>query len=388
MDKFDCIVVGAGPAGATVARQTALKGLKTLLVEKELLPRYKTCGGAIPAAVERILDVDFGQTLERVATGVTFLSRNDEPCTYYPDGMKVYLVSRDAFDFRLVEEAGRSGAEVMEGTAIRSLEETEKLVKVTTDKGKVFSGTVVVGADGARSVVAKAAGLQGPAGGFSVEGELYPAEPQVLEKHEGRVLFGFGFVGNGYGWVFPKKDHFSVGVGTLQTRLPGMASLYEQFKGSFDYLEGTLEKVRRGWFLPLNRGSRRLNTRQVCLVGDAASLVDPLSGEGIYYAILSGLIAADTICTELPKKGRLSDRYTDRINEDIVKDFFYARKLAALFFKAPSFFYRRNRVVRAYTGLANRDVRYRNLFKELLIAGKGQAGVRQMIRETITGRRS
>ena len=388
MGKFDCIVVGAGPAGATVARQTALRGLKTLLVEKESLPRYKSCGGALPSAAEKILDFDFAQTVERVVTSVTFLSRDDDPYTFYPDGMRVYMVSRDAFDLRLVEEAVRAGAYLMDATRIRSLEETRESVRVTTDGGRTFTGRVAVGADGARGLVATAVGLQRPLCGFSIEGELYADDHEVLEKHRDQVLFGFGFIGGGYGWVFPKKDHFSVGIGTMRSRLPGMTSLYEQFKQSFGCLKKTHEKVRRGWFVPFNSGPRLLNTRRVCLAGDAASLVDPLSGEGIYYAIRSGLVAADAICSELPKYGWLSNQYTDQINRDIVRDFFYARKFAGIFFKAPSFFYQKNRVIDAYVRLANRDIRYRNLFKDFMVAVKGRMGVRRMAQDILAGRRS
>jgi flavin-dependent dehydrogenase len=167
-----------------------------------------------------------------------------------------------------------------------------------------------------------------------------------------------------------------------------MTSIYEQFKQSFDCLKKTNEKVRRGWFIPFNSGPKPLNTRRVCLAGDAASLVDPLSGEGIYYAILSGLVAADVICSELPKYGWLSNQYTDQINRDIVKDFIYARKFAGFFFKAPSFFYQKNRVINAYVRLANRDIRYRNLFKDLIVAVKGRAGVRRMAQDILAGRRS
>ena len=126
--------------------------------------------------------------------------------------------------------------------------------------------------------------------------------------------------------------------------------------------------MRKGWFLPYSKGPRVLNTRRVCLAGDAASLIDPLSGEGIYYAVQSGLIAAETICSEVPENGLLSNLYTERINKEIVKDFSYAKRLAIFFFKAPAFFYHRNRVVRAYVRLANKDTRYRNLFKELVRA--------------------
>lgn len=368
MDTFDCIVVGAGPAGTTIARQTARGGFKTLLIDKEFLPRYKPCGGAITPALSRFLDIDFSKTVERVATGVTFFSRNSRPYTLYPDEMRINMVSRGAFDFLLAGEAIHAGAYLMDATMVRSVEETNGYVRVTTDKGVTLSGKVVVGADGARSIVARAAGLQRPLCGFSIEGELYTDDPGILEEYGDRVFFGFGFTEGGYGWVFPKKDHFSVGVITTRNRLQGMVSIYEQFKASFDFLKRVTEKIRRGWFIPFNRGSRPLNTRRICLAGDAASLVDPFSGEGIYYAIRSGLIAAEIIRSELSGEGLLSARYTKEIDKQIVKDFFYARRFAGLFFKAPSLFYQKSKVIRAYTRLANRQIRYCDVLREALTA--------------------
>ncbi len=365
MEKFDCIVVGGGPAGATVARQTARRGLKTLLVDKASLPRYKPCGGALTPAIEHLLDIDFNDLVENVAHDITFLSKGEEGQVSWLDRIKIQLISRSSFDYRLVEEATRAGALVMDKTKIVSLEEADNHVNVRTDKDRIITGLVVVGADGAKSSVAKSIGLGGAPCGFSIEGELYPDDGETLRKYGGRLFFGFGFVPDGYGWVFPKRDHFSVGIGTMKGTVPGITSMYEEFKGCFDFLKGAEERIRRGWFIPCNRGYRTLNTQRVCLAGDAASLVDPFSGEGIYYSVWSGLIAADIISGELDTRGRLSDAYTRGINRQIVKDFVYARRFANVFFKAPDFFYRKEAVIRTLFRILGKDANYRYVFDEL-----------------------
>lgn len=366
MDRYDCIVVGAGPAGATVARRCAIKGLKTLIIEKELLPRYKPCGGATTPAIAQLLEIDHLDTVERVVKGITFLSLDEEEqFAFYPDGMKVQMVSRADFDQRLVEAALQAGATLMERTRVTSVEESDRNITVRTEGGDSITGLVVVGADGAKSVVAKNAGLYRGPGGVGIEAELYPRDTGTLEQHADRAFFGFGFIPNGYGWVFPKKDHFSVGIATTRGRMPSLSSLYGQFAARFEFLNDIAEEFRRGWFVPFSSGPGLLNTRRVCLAGDAACLADPFSGEGIYYAVLSGTIAAGIIVDELEKHGNLSKKYTKEINRQIVKDFTYARWCADIFFLSPQFFYRRDKVVRAFARLSNKEIRYGNVFNEL-----------------------
>ncbi len=365
MDRYDCIVVGAGPAGATVARHSALKGLKTLLIEKESLPRYKPCGGATTPAIKQLLGLDHLAVVERVVKGVTFLSRNEpEHHVFYPNGMRVEMVSRGDFDHHLVKGALQAGATLMEKTRITSVEESSGQVTVRTDRREALTGLVVVGADGAKSVVARAAGLHRGPGGVGVEAELYPRDTGILEQYADRAFFGFGFIPKGYGWVFPKKDHFSVGIATTREHMPGITSLYRQFVNHFEFLGDVKDESLRGWFVPFCKGPGLLNTRRVCLTGDAAGLVDPFSGEGIYYAVLSGIIAAGTIANELEEHGSLSKKYTKEINRQIVKDFTYAKWCADIYFMSPSFFYRRDRVIGAFTRLSNKETRYRNIFNE------------------------
>ena len=366
MDRYDCVIVGAGPGGATFARKSALEGFKTLLIEKESFPRNKVCGGGVTPAVRRLLDFDHHNVVERTVRGITFLTR-DEPadCTWYPDDMAVDMVSRGAFDHHLVKQAVNAGAVLVEKTKVVSVRESMRNVTVVTDQGDEISAPIVVGADGARSVVAGGAGLGRGYGGVALEAEIYPRDRSVLDEHADRAVFGFGFIPRGYGWVFPKKDHFSVGIGTTREHLPGLVSLYRQFRARFDFLNEGNECERRGWFIPFCKDSGPINTHRICLVGDSARLVDPFSGEGIYYAVLSAAIAAETVLEELREKGRLSQRYTKEVRKRITKDYSYARWCFDIFYASPSFFYKKARVIRALTRLSNKEIRYRDIFREL-----------------------
>ena len=365
MERYDCVVVGAGPGGSIFARNAAQKGFKTLIIEKETLPRYKSCGGGLTHAIKKIVDFDYSEMIERSPTGVAFISRDEDGILDYPNSMPVDMISRQKFDHYLVKQALTAGSELLENTKVISVVESKDRVTLKTRGGDAIEALLVIGADGALSVVARAAGLDKRKGGIAIEAEIYPRDPGALEEHGSRTIFGFGFLKNGYGWIFPKKDHFSVGIGTGMERMPGLLSLYKQFTDRFDFLKGEKEDERRGWFIPYSRGSQTINTRRICLVGDSGYLVDPFSGEGIYPAILSGMIASEIACDEIMKKGRLSRKYSREIKKSITGDYFYAWLCSEIFYARPSFFYRKRRVIDALTRLSKKEIRYRDVLNEL-----------------------
>jgi geranylgeranyl reductase family protein len=366
MERYDCVVVGAGPGGSTFARHSAQKGLKTLIIEKESLPRYKTCGGGLTPAVKNLLDFDYSPVIQRKVNGVAFLSRDEDGIVYYPDNMPVEMVARSEFDHYLVKQAVAAGASLIEKCRVTAIQELKDEVVIETGDGTRFSAAIVVGADGARSVTARAAGFRRGYGGVAIEAEIYPRDPAIVEEHGGHLIFGFGFIpGDGYGWVFPKKDHFSVGIGTSRARFPELVLLYREFLSRFDFLRGAEEKIRRGWFIPYCKSSETINTHRICLIGDAAHLVDPFSGEGIYHAISSGMIGAQIAAEDLEKNGRLSRRYSREIKRQITRDFMFGRWCSEIYYRAPSYFYRKNRVIQALTRLAKKEIRYKDVLNEL-----------------------
>jgi geranylgeranyl reductase family protein len=366
MERYDCVVIGAGPAGSIFARNAAGKGLKTLIIEKESLPRYKACGGGLTPAVRNLLDFDYSPVIERKVGGVAFLSRDEDGVVYYPDSMPVEMVARSKFDHCLVKRAVSSGAALIEKARVVSVAELKDEVIIETVHGTRISSLILVGADGARSIVARAAGFNRGYGGIAIEAEIYPRDRGIVDEHSGHSIFGFGFVpGDGYGWVFPKGDHFSVGIGTSNARMPGLVPLYRAFVERFDFLKDAEERQKRGWFIPYCKSSETINTRRICLVGDAAHLVDPFSGEGIYPAISSGIIGADIVSEELGKNGYLSRRYSREIKKRITRDFMFGRWCSGIYYRAPSYFYRKNRVIQALTRLARKEIQYKDVLNEL-----------------------
>jgi geranylgeranyl reductase family protein len=376
---YDVVVVGAGPAGSTAARYMAEKGLRTLILDKEAFPRYKACGGALTPGVKKYLDFDYSHVVERTVKGVSFMSKDQSPHTVYPDRMEVELVSRDRFDLCLVEAALRSGAELMDGRRVHHLEEGDSAVTLLMADGDHIQARVAVGADGAAGAVARSVGLRKPPQSVAIETEIYPRDPGIMDLFGDRVWFGFGYHKTGYGWLFPKKDHFSAGIGTTRDASATLSATYEEFKSRFDFLRDAEERLRRRWLIPFNEGKRLLNRRRVCLVGDAASVVDPFSGEGIYYSLWSGAIAAEAIATDLHERGYLTRRYTDEVNKEMVRDFSYARKFGALFNSAPSFFYTKPPVVRLFVRLARREMTYSGILP------RAQEKFVDLVRSKLTG---
>jgi geranylgeranyl reductase family protein len=332
---YDAIIVGAGPAGSVTAFHLARRGLRVLIIEKASLPRYKACGGGLTSKALRNLPFDVGPVVELQAIGGMLTYQGRLILKVDTARPIASLVRRDLFDRYLASKAVEAGATLYDGLAYTGYEEQEDLITAITSQGN-YSGRVLVGADGVRSRVARQAGLLPEREiGVALEAEL--AVPGSGLSEQGfYATFDFGALPYGYGWVFPKRDHLSAGV--FHAR-PGKDALLRDYLKSFIDSQEVLahnETVNlRGHHIPLGGHPQALHKERLLLVGDAANLADPWLGEGLYYAILSGMLAADAITQALEADSLDLSAYTLRVNDEIVRDFGYARIFAWLVYHLP-----------------------------------------------------
>ena len=326
-DKFDVAIIGAGPAGSTAARLLAEKGYRVLLVDKATFPRDKTCAGWINRlAVERFpyLQESFDTLIETPFYGLTFLSPDLLRRALYQENKPVgYLALRSRFDDGLKRLALEAGVEFIEGNGLLKMEEEEEAVRVTLQRGDTYRASVVIGADGAHSRVARLLSLRRcwqKQWRVVCANEDLPSSPQRVLSFYGEkpciyVIPKFGDL-TGYGWVFPKKHHICVGIGGFLKKGQSIKKLYFQLIRALQE-NGLLPEEsipqRVSYAIDPVGGvysQRSLVKGRVVLVGDAAGFVSSLTGEGIYPAMVGARCAAEVIDSAF-RWGTMTDKLAE-----------------------------------------------------------------------------
>jgi geranylgeranyl reductase family protein len=310
VERFDAIVVGAGPAGSTAAYRLSRAGARVLLLDRERFPRDKPCGGGLTYRAVRELPVSVEPVVEDVVHrfelgfryGRRFERGGDEPL--------VLMTQRRRLDAYLTEQATAAGADFRDGLRATAVELAEEQGTVRFD-GSAASAPVVIGADGVNGVTARALGVRSRRHGVALEGNVSYVHARE-ERWRGRAVVELGCVPGGYAWVFPKGDHVNVGVGGWESQGPRLREHLERACSAYGLPLERLEGLR-GYRLPMRRPGEAAVRRRALLVGDAAGLVDPLSGDGIYEALVSARLAAETALELLEGRKQSLDAYGPRL---------------------------------------------------------------------------
>ncbi len=370
--KYDVIVVGAGPAGSTAGRVCALKGLNTLILEKEKLPRYKPCGGAVSIKAISLLDFRIkDELIERECYGARLHYGKYEIETKKPYRLAI-LTSRDKFDMYLDEKAIGAGVELRDGEKVKSLEIKDSHVIIKTDKN-TYKASAVIGADGVNSVVLGYIRPRYKPTELAIAiGAEIPAKDEDIDNYiHNAVDMHFGISYMGYGWVFPKREHFSVGIVELLSRLKEPKKVFVNF---FRRLNFETNVKFYTHLIPAGGYERETCSDRIILVGDAAGFVDSFLGEGIQYAIHSGKIAARIISGSY-EKDDFSKKFLARYNQYCYNAFGenlrYALKSSLMAYKYPDIFIKltvtNKPIADKYLGIVEGNMSYKEFRKWFLI---------------------
>jgi geranylgeranyl reductase len=294
---FDAVVIGGGPAGATAANDLAQSGFKVALLDRA--GRIKPCGGAIPPRLMRDFDIPESLLVAR-ARSARIIAPSNRAVDMPIEGGFVGMVDREIFDEWLRCRAAQSGASRYIGAFDRLDRAADGLVTViykTADGEQALRTRAVIGADGANSAVARQEIRRGgrPKTVFAYH-EVIRA-PVELDGTRCDIYYQNHLSPDFYGWIFPHGDTASVGVGSARKGFSLRGAVKSLRAGSG---LAACETIRsEGAPIPLRPLKKWDNGRDVVLAGDAAGVVAPASGEGIYYAMFGGRVAADAAASFL-----------------------------------------------------------------------------------------
>ncbi|MCC6387256.1 MAG: geranylgeranyl reductase family protein [Dehalococcoidia bacterium] len=329
MARFDALVVGAGPAGSTTARELAAAGARVLVVDRATFPRYKACGGGIPLRTERLLPFPIDSVVEDSVHLLDVSLRGRHRFVRDSGAPFAHMVMRDRFDALLLAHAQRAGAEFRPATTVRALDATGA-IRIEGEGGFAAEAACLVCADGAHSPVGRMAGLgEGIAECAAWEVEVRAPEA-ALRRYRSRSLIDLGYNPWGYAWLFPKANVLSFGIVLPREQAGRMKDLVRAYTTRLGLRDAEVD-IARGHKIRFRRAHEPIANDRVLLAGDSAGLADEFTEEGIAYAIQSGRLAARNILRVLGGEGSLR-RYETDVDREIMPELRAARLIGFMFY--------------------------------------------------------
>jgi len=326
--NFDIMIVGAGPSGSVAAKVAVENGYSTCIIEKEDLGedgRYKACGGAM--AWKLIEEINYPEEkIERIIE--TLELHHTDGYTYSKKG-KGAVIWRSTFDKFLTDMAIDSGAILREKELLINIQKEEDKYSIITNKGKYWS-RYIIAADGATSTTLKLLGWP-----FFKEEDLILTITKEMKSSDLKIKNSLGsdavhlffgikdLIPVGYAWLFPKAETITVGWGNQINLIKNSREEFRKFE-NLQFVKAALEGSSLEIFKPhlIPVGLRpKLYEEQVLAVGDAGGIVDPISGKGIPYAMMSGQIAIQSIksCENRGKLEKLGNQYERSLDKKFLK---------------------------------------------------------------------
>jgi menaquinone-9 beta-reductase len=348
METYDVIIVGGGPAGTTAGYLLGSIGVHTLMLDKNIFPRKKLCGGALTHKTSNLLSRVFHETEQTMERYNIINYITNEYDIYMKDKLIVHgkskypflFVDRFVYDNFLLQKVKSTGVDVIEGDKVKAIDPEKNIV--STISGKSYKARFIIGADGAHSIVRKHMlrhTFLKRKWEYNLATALEITLPRSEFQHEIKYpIVQFGYIDWGYSWIFPNKDEIIVGLGGLNRKNDKQIKMicheYMNTMATLFMRKNPLDRKVFGHPVPSGNYISRPVYNNTLLVGDAAGFADPISGEGIYQAQRSAEIAALSICRTMKNGTSLEETYVRLLKKYVFPDLYYARILRWFVFHA------------------------------------------------------
>jgi geranylgeranyl reductase family protein len=331
MVMFDAAVIGAGPAGSTLAFKLAKAGIKVCVLDKAKFPRRKVCAGGLPPKILDVVDFDIHELIRNEISGVSLTHRIEKAFQRNYSKPLLLTVDRTNFDDYLLRKAVDAGACLMEQVAIENLIYENNMYFIRTTDQQIYA-KVIVGADGANSFTAKQLSLTAvdcSHVAIQIEVPVKRLNTATMNAHGTSIALDWGFMEDSYGWLFPNGDFVSIGVMGPSKSGKKVKAYFDQWIRYFAILPNEFKIHAHS--IPHRISKRPITGPGSLLVGDAAGLADYWTGEGIYYAVKSAQLAAGQIDRFLKGEADAINQYEALINEQILPELQASRSFSKLF---------------------------------------------------------
>ncbi len=324
--NYDAIIVGGGPSGCSCAYELIKSGKKVLMIDKATFPRHKPCAGGITIKALKHLPFNIDHLVEHTAKKMKFSFSGKKQINLSHDNGSCVMVIRDKFDEYFFNKTLEIGVDFKKINKIKEITALGNSILVKVDEN-VYETKYLVGADGANSTVRKITS------NLNYKNPVYAYEGIVEQKNEKQVT-EFIFNKSGYAWIFPKNEHYNVGIGNLisnkHTKKLSKKDLYEFVQKHFK--TGSIKNITA---FPIGtEGESYKTANNIFLVGDAAGFAESLLGEGIYNAIISGKYAAKAI-VESELKGQEASQIYNKFLEAFTNELKLYKKGAKILYGYP-----------------------------------------------------